>query len=148
MRSEITGFGEPAFSIAAEAARRANDAVILGVLIETVEGVDNIDSILEVDGIDLVWLGSGDLATELAGLGMADQLGRRLRRVQQAVRSAGLPTIAACLPKDVSKAAARGARLIANVDFHLINQALENALKESRDRLTASGGARVQPSNS
>ena len=35
------------------------------VLIESVEGVDNIDAILDIEGIDGVIIGSGDLSTQL-----------------------------------------------------------------------------------
>jgi 2-dehydro-3-deoxyglucarate aldolase/4-hydroxy-2-oxoheptanedioate aldolase len=60
-----------AFSIAhddfrpgdAESKRKAsNEAVLCGVLIETAKGVENVEEILSVPGIDLVWVGHLDLS--------------------------------------------------------------------------------------
>lgn len=41
---------------------KANKEVVVGVMIETREGVENIDSIVSVDGIDLVVIGPGDMS--------------------------------------------------------------------------------------
>jgi len=63
-----------AFSIAhddfrpgdAESKRKAsNEAVLCGVLIETAKGVENVEEILSVPGIDLVWVGHLDLSLTL-----------------------------------------------------------------------------------
>lgn len=42
--------------------KKANDNVIVLPLIEEKEGVENLDEILAVDGVDVLWLGIGDLA--------------------------------------------------------------------------------------
>lgn len=42
--------------------KKANDNVIVLPLIEEKEGVEKLDEILKVDGVDLFWLGIGDLA--------------------------------------------------------------------------------------
>jgi 2-keto-3-deoxy-L-rhamnonate aldolase RhmA len=49
----------------ADKMRTANEAVICGILIETEQGVDNLGEILEVKGIDLVWVGFLDLSLSL-----------------------------------------------------------------------------------
>jgi len=41
---------------------QANKEVIVGVMIENQEGVENIDSIVSVDGIDVVIIGPGDMS--------------------------------------------------------------------------------------
>ncbi len=48
--------------------RQANDHTLVGVQIETREGLDNLEAILDVPGIDLVFVGPNDLHMSL-GLG-------------------------------------------------------------------------------
>jgi 2-keto-3-deoxy-L-rhamnonate aldolase RhmA len=43
----------------------SNEEVMLGVQIETKEAAENIDAILDVEGIDMVGSGRGDLANSL-----------------------------------------------------------------------------------
>ncbi len=50
----------------ADKMRTANEAMICGVLIETAQGVENLDEILDVEGIDLVWVGFLDLSLSLS----------------------------------------------------------------------------------
>ncbi|HXJ94368.1 MAG TPA: aldolase/citrate lyase family protein [Terriglobia bacterium] len=45
--------------------KAANEAVVCGLLIETRAGVENISSILNVPGIDLIWVGFLDLSLSL-----------------------------------------------------------------------------------
>src|SRR5919204_1374121 len=63
----------------ADALARANDEVLVAVQIETRAAMDALDEILAVDGVDLVFVGPGDLSASL-GLegGLADP---RLRDV-------------------------------------------------------------------
>jgi 2-keto-3-deoxy-L-rhamnonate aldolase RhmA len=42
--------------------KRANDNVIILPLVEEKEGIENLDEILAVDGVDVLWIGIGDLA--------------------------------------------------------------------------------------
>jgi len=49
---------------AAELARRANDDVVLQVLIESRKGVDNIDAIAAVAGVDILGIGTNDLTAD------------------------------------------------------------------------------------
>lgn len=46
----------------AEFLDRANAQTLLGVMIEDVEGVDDVEAIAAVDGIDLLFVGPGDLS--------------------------------------------------------------------------------------
>jgi 2-dehydro-3-deoxyglucarate aldolase/4-hydroxy-2-oxoheptanedioate aldolase len=43
----------------------ANDAMICGVLIETAQGVENVEAIAALEGVDLVWLGFLDLSISM-----------------------------------------------------------------------------------
>ena len=54
------GYG---FRLAGEEYRsKANDEMIVIALLENIRGVRNLDEILEVDGVDVVFVGPGDLA--------------------------------------------------------------------------------------
>lgn len=48
-----------------EFARWSNDNVTMWLLVETVEGIDNLDAILEVPGIDAIVLGAFDLSVSM-----------------------------------------------------------------------------------
>ena len=54
-----SGFGTDEFS---EFLARANEQTLLGVMIEDAEGVEDVEAIAAVDGIDLLFVGPADLA--------------------------------------------------------------------------------------
>jgi 2-dehydro-3-deoxyglucarate aldolase/4-hydroxy-2-oxoheptanedioate aldolase len=43
----------------------ANDAMVCGVLIESAQGVENVEDIVAVEGVDLVWVGFLDLSLSM-----------------------------------------------------------------------------------
>lgn len=45
--------------------KAANEGIICGILIETAKGVENLEEILAVKGVDLVWVGFLDLSLSL-----------------------------------------------------------------------------------
>jgi 4-hydroxy-2-oxoheptanedioate aldolase len=49
----------------AEYAKQAADEVTLAVQIEDLEGLENVEEIMAVPGIDYLWLGPGDLAMDM-----------------------------------------------------------------------------------
>ena len=53
----------------------ANDSIVAIALIETREGLDNLDSILEAPGLDGVYLGASDLAVSHGGRPALDYFG-------------------------------------------------------------------------
>lgn len=59
----------------AEFLKEANDNILIVAQIETKEGIDNIDSILDVDGIDVGLIGPNDLSISL---GIPDQMGSEI----------------------------------------------------------------------
>jgi 2-dehydro-3-deoxyglucarate aldolase/4-hydroxy-2-oxoheptanedioate aldolase len=69
-----------------EAARH----VSTGIMIETVTGVQNVEQILQVPGIDYVFIGPGDLALSRAAAG-GGTLEQDCQRVLQAARARGIP---------------------------------------------------------
>ena len=54
----------------------ANDEVLCIPMIETQEAIDNLDAILEVPGIDCVYIGPSDLAFSRGGVPVLDQEGQ------------------------------------------------------------------------
>jgi len=58
-------------------ARWTDDEVLVICLIESREGIANIDAILDVDGIDVIFLGPGDLSIEM---GVGGQMGHPMVR--------------------------------------------------------------------
>jgi 4-hydroxy-2-oxoheptanedioate aldolase len=49
--------------------RRANEETMVIALVEEVEGVQNLDAILNVDGVDVVGIGDGDLSLSMGFIG-------------------------------------------------------------------------------
>lgn len=57
---------------AAEFNRRSNEEVLTSVLVESEAGVENIEEIVSVEGLDLVIIGAGDLSLSLGVPGETD----------------------------------------------------------------------------
>jgi len=55
-----------------EAVRLLNDSTLLAVMIETLEGLGNVERIAEVDGIDVIHVGSNDLLFSMGKAGQFD----------------------------------------------------------------------------
>ncbi|WP_102224976.1 HpcH/HpaI aldolase family protein [Acidimangrovimonas sediminis] len=81
------GYG---YDIAAYLAR-ANDEILLAVQVETAEGLANIDAIAAVEGIDVVFIGPGDLSVSLGAFGPEGKatLDAAIARILQGCRAAG-----------------------------------------------------------
>lgn len=56
----------------AELARRADDGIVVQILLESAAGIEQADAIAAVDGVDLLALGVNDLSAELGCPGQAD----------------------------------------------------------------------------
>ncbi|MDI6726226.1 MAG: aldolase/citrate lyase family protein [Smithellaceae bacterium] len=53
----------------ADYARKANENIIAIVYCETKEGIDNLEAILAVPGVDLIWIGPMDITQVLGVIG-------------------------------------------------------------------------------
>lgn len=73
-----------------EAMLEADRQVAVGVLIETVRGVENAAAIAAVPGVDYLFVGTGDLALS-RGTGDLEVIARDCAHVLRAAREAGLP---------------------------------------------------------
>lgn len=67
----------------------ANDEVFLAIQIETAQGLDNVESIMAVDGVDGCWIGPADLALSLGVEQGSPTHTEAIRRVLQACRQSG-----------------------------------------------------------
>lgn len=108
----------------ADYAERANGAVMAIPMIETAEAVERIDEILEVEGVDMVYLGPNDMALAMDGhLGPARPGAERaMARVLERASLKGIPAGIFCASAEEACArVAQGFRLVtpANDFTHL-----------------------------
>ena len=106
------------------------------LLIETVDAVENIDQICEVEGIDCIILAPFDLSTELGVSGQLDhpKMKAAVKRIEAAVLKAKIPLGGVGFTKEVTQAlVARGYRLLGGFDVLW----LKSAVAQSRSWLTA-----------
>jgi 2-keto-3-deoxy-L-rhamnonate aldolase RhmA len=83
--------------------------------IETVTGLQNVEAIAEVDGVDLLFIGPYDLSANLGHLGAPDHpdLDRAIERIQEAARRGGkLLGIIPTPGRDVADLFARGFHMV------------------------------------
>jgi 4-hydroxy-2-oxoheptanedioate aldolase len=76
---------------------RANDEVAAIVQIETRAGVEHVDQILAVAGLDMVFVGPGDLAISLGTAGGSPEHSAAITRVIEAARAADVPVGMFCM---------------------------------------------------
>ena len=91
---------------------RANAEVVVAVQVETAEGLANVDAIAATDGVDIVFVGPGDLSVSIDAMGAAG--GDRLERAIETIIGAALAHdriagIFCAKPEDVGKWAGKGA---------------------------------------
>ncbi|MCI0679242.1 MAG: aldolase/citrate lyase family protein [Actinobacteria bacterium] len=69
----------------------SNEATIVLALIESIAGVDDVDRILDVEGLDVVWVGPVDLSQSLGLTGETDHpdVHRAIEQILGKARSAG-----------------------------------------------------------
>lgn len=95
----------------------ANDRVVALAMIETVEGVDNLEAILAVDGLDGVFVGPSDLSIALSQGARFDPFGEESLPVIEQIAAASLeaekiPGIFTTTPEQTSLAQSFGYRFI------------------------------------
>ena len=110
----------------------ANRETFLTVQIETLEAVENVDAIAAVPGVDVMFIGPGDLSLRLRTSGSKLTLDDAINRVAAAAakhgKHWGMPVGSAAQLKDL---VGRGARFCNwGGEFHAIMQMLERNAKE------------------
>ena len=109
-----------------ERARR--DTVVM-VQIETVAAVDNLPEILAVEGIDLVLVGPGDLAVDLAARPGAAPLEQTIDRILAAAAAADVPAGIFAEDRDASRRwLERLSFVIEGSDAFLLTKAIDAAM--------------------
>jgi 2-keto-3-deoxy-L-rhamnonate aldolase RhmA len=73
--------------------KAANESMLCGILIETMEGVQNLQEILAVKGVDLVWVGFLDLSVSMGipGLFTHPRFREAADRILQVSKACGIP---------------------------------------------------------
>lgn len=116
----------------------ANRRTMVIPLIETAEGVQNVDEILALDGIDGVWLGHFDLSCSLGIAGQFDHpdFTNGVKRVLDSARKHNKPAGRVVANVDEgAKEYADGFDMIAvSGDCWLLQQAMQTAASELRQR--------------
>ena len=102
-------------------------------------GLDHIEEILSVDGIDVAFFGPYDLAERLGGVGTQDAeeaVERYLEKMIRVCNAKGIPVMnLAWTVEQTDKWVRMGCRGIAfSTDISLLNQALKEDLKQVREK--------------
>ena len=116
--------------------RAANDEVLAILQIEHIDAVENIDDILSVPGIDLIFIGPGDLAGSIGLLGQKHhpKVEELIQKVVSAAQRTGTPlgTIAVS-SDDIERRIQQGFQFLAvTVDSVMIRQAAQAVVKNAR----------------
>lgn len=71
--------------------KAANDTLVLAIQVETAEGLANIDEIVAVAGVDVIFIGPGDLSVSIGAMGPtgAVTLDAAIETITKAARAAG-----------------------------------------------------------
>ncbi|MFN3938744.1 MAG: HpcH/HpaI aldolase family protein [Gemmobacter sp.] len=78
---------------------RARESTLVAVQIETVEGMEAAPEIVAVPGIDLVFVGPGDLSVCLGAAGRGGETEAAITRIRDAAAAAGLPSGIFCMTR-------------------------------------------------
>jgi 4-hydroxy-2-oxoheptanedioate aldolase len=121
----------------ADYARHANEMTVTAALIETQHGIDNLDAIMTVPGLDYVAIGPNDLGFSLGiGTGMHDARVRALvESAQERIRAQRKPQLTVVSDSHEGReAATAGAKLIAVSDAALLASAGSSFLNNAREQ--------------
>ncbi len=126
----------------------ANDLMLVAVQVEHRDGVERIDEIVSVPGIDLVFLGPADLA---GSMGYRTQPGhpdvaKAIDRVAQAARRAKIPVgIPVSGPEDLARRVTQGFQFFhIGVDTVYLGGACRRGLQEAQEAGATALAAGVQ----
>ena len=126
-----------------EYVRKANVETMVVIMIESVEGLENLPDILTVEGIDVVQIGSSDLSQSLGCRGKLDEpvvldaIDRILRETRKAGVAAGVGSFAGFPPEKITSFLASGAQFVNITTASLLIAGIKhwNAwLRDAKDR--------------
>lgn len=116
--------------------RQSNDETLVVVQVETAEGVANVEAIVEIDGVDVVFLGPTDLAHSLGHVGDTGhpEVGAAMEHVAQVVAGSDKALgIFVGNPNDAVAWRERGARYLATGLEPLLSGAMRSYLETVRN---------------
>ncbi|MGH9358229.1 MAG: HpcH/HpaI aldolase family protein [Terriglobia bacterium] len=119
----------------AEYCKSANDEILLVGMIESLRGVQELDGILKVPGLDAIYVGPGDLSASMGSLGNwhTTEVQETIQRVISKCVAAGVPcgTLVEG-PEEFARWVARGATLMTlGSDMGFMMQGGSGALKRA-----------------
>jgi 2-keto-3-deoxy-L-rhamnonate aldolase RhmA len=119
--------------------RRANDEIMLFAQIENASGVENVDAIAAVEGIDALWIGQYDLTASLGIPGEFDHPAFQdaTRRVVEACRREQKTAVLGALdPQMLARGPADGFRMLVYLaDLWIYQRALHQGIERVRESL-------------
>lgn len=125
-----------AFSAIPDYLHTANDQMCLLVQVETVAGLDALDDILAVDGVDGVFIGPADLSADMGFLGRPDApevmaaMEGAIRRTRAAGKAAGIMCVD---PEFAATAEGWGANFLAvGIDVTALGTTLRGIARRAR----------------
>ncbi len=125
--------------------QHTNDNVLIIAQIETAQGLDNVEAIAAVDGVDGLWIGQYDLTTSLGIPGRFDHplFVEGTRRVVAACQAHGkAATLAVMSPEELCAGPSNGFRLLVYAaDLWIYQQALRRCFRSIRESLASPGPA-------
>ena len=137
LRSQFPGgFGNLFSSVL----RHANEETLVACQIETREALENVEAIAAIDGLDMLFIGPGDLAADLGlmrehgapACWQTEAFAAAQRRVAKACLDAG--KVAGYWNSDVAKLGALGFRFfVVDGDITAMQAALSKSLREKRE---------------
>jgi 2-keto-3-deoxy-L-rhamnonate aldolase RhmA len=119
----------------AEYTEAANRATLVSIQVETVAGVEAVEEIAAVPGIDCIFIGLSDLAVDLGMAGrwtdavVSEQVDRVISACETHGVALGVPAVD---PAMAAEYAARGARFLAAGDSSLFARAVTDFVREVR----------------
>jgi 4-hydroxy-2-oxoheptanedioate aldolase len=134
-----TGYGYRIFDYLAE----ANASTVVAVQVETAEGLANVDAIAATEGVDLVFVGPGDLSVSLDAYRAdgAQKLAKAIEKIIAATLKHGKVSGIFCgRPEDVARWTEKGASFfILASDTMFLGAATAAGLAEARAVLKPAG---------
>jgi len=129
----------------AEIFRRVNENTLLAVMAESAEAIDNIDEIAAVEGVDVIVVGSNDLAADM-GIPVDGEHPRLIAAYKKVVAAANRHGKAVRLggiydPQFLQRTIELGSRFITVTgDTRLLVNGMRSSLAEVHKRAIAAGG--------
>lgn len=120
--------------------KAANESMVCGVLIESLQGVENVDEIVAVEGIDLVWVGFLDLSVSMGMPGQFQhpEFEKAVSRIVEVCKSQGkVAGILSNDPEQAKKYVRQGFRCISyGGDIWLLQRTLSQGIQSIRRGLS------------